>query len=749
MPPALARPLTREAARRAGAGLAQQAASVLKAVVQGPEAEPAGYGVELPRFLQALPYLSHAQLVQCSSHFGQRGQAVGGVASALASELSWRLKPRGEASDSARLRENLRADEVTTVFYAFSKVTPQLPEYRLLYEAISDGLLEGQWSLNHLQSVLIATALADTDTRLTDAMTAVLQPLLTALVENPQVREDITVDTLRFLVHAAARLPSPGLTGKELEALADCTISRLRGSSFSKQAHLMLSWLRLVPPPSAKEAHFKALQACGQALTKQKKSHMPAHPLPQEGLAPLIADLLAREALQDAPPLTPPVMQDIVKGLVAISWGVQRHQFAQSRSRSLSIDDWSEIMAELVKYCESHSIIGQAAASSSSRRNTLTLTPAALLPSWADQALFHVLFRAQQQPIPRNSPERLVQLSSLLTLLRLARRHRNVRPDPEFFAWSVRLVDVHQRAGNVEESLLADVVNELVPLLPEKERAKLTRVIMARSRGTVEAEPSQRLLAPVVQGQLAAPRLLERSQEEGEAGEASETSVRVVLAPATLSLGAEPEPEPLKTYVGATVATGATGLAGARLWALLAKAEKRAELAAEPAASTGMLQSAGSAEEEAPSSLLHVDSASSKAQESQQSDVRTPQVSTATAKVEELQRMLQSALLRVEALESKLADQERDAAKATDACEEPSDSTHRICGQSQSDGWLTQILEPVAEQIQPSSAAATLHLRRAFNFEQFRRAHSARLDTERMRVIVPPDHFPLWPIMKK
>ena len=112
-----------------------------------------------------------------------------------------------------------------------------------------------------------------------------------------------------------------------------------------------------------REAHFKALQACGQALTKQKKSwwpqcvkvrawtcpvqcasvaatssttqpykymlvnpaegkcmrHMPAHPLPQEGpmpeeksgsnspcappcagLAPLIADLLAREAGEPA-----------------------------------------------------------------------------------------------------------------------------------------------------------------------------------------------------------------------------------------------------------------------------------------------------------------------------------------------------------------------------------------------------------------------------------------------------------------
>ncbi|CAE7624888.1 unnamed protein product [Symbiodinium sp. CCMP2456] len=571
-------------------------------------------------------------------------------------------------------------------------------------------------------------------------MPAVLQPLLTDLVENPQVREDITVDTLRFLVHAAARLPSPGLTGKELEALADCTISRLRGSSFSKQAHLMLSWLRLVPDPSAKEAHFKALRACGQALMKHQKSHMPAHPLPHEGLAPLMADLLAREAEQNAPPLTPPVMQDIVKGLVAISWGVQRHQFAQSRSRSLSIDDWSEIMAELVKYCESHSIIGQASASSSSNRNTLTLTPAALLPGWANQALFHVLFRAQQQPILRNSPERWVQLSSLLTLLRLVRRHRNVQPDPEFFAWSVRLVDVHQRAGNVEESLFADLVNELVPLLPEKERAKLTRVLMARR--STEAEPEKVLAPGPEQGLAPAPRLLQRSEE---------ASVQVVLAPAVhphVEAGALglTEPEPVNPV---NVSANIGAMAGGRLWGLLAKAAKQAEQAeqAESTAATAASTMLHSAEvEEAPSSL---GLASSQAQESQQSDVRTPQVPTATATVEDLQRMLQSALLRVEALESRLADQERDAAKAKDASEEPfDDSTHR-CGQSHGDGWLTQILEPVAEQIQPSSAAATLHLRRAFNFEQFRRAHSARLDTERMRVIVPPDHFPLWPIMKK
>ncbi|CAJ1435108.1 unnamed protein product [Effrenium voratum] len=38
--------------------------------------------------------------------------------------------------------------------------------------------------------------------------------------------------------------------------------------------------------------------------------------------------------------------------------------------------------------------------------------------------------------------------------------------------------------------------------------------------------------------------------------------------------------------------------------------------------------------------------------------------------------------------------------------------------------------------------------RRSFNFEEFRRAHSARLQTERLRVAVPPDHFPLWPIRK-
>ena len=195
-----------------------------------------------------------------------------------------------------------------------------------------------------------------------------------------------------------------------------------------------------------------------------------------------------------------------------------------------------------------------------------------------------------------------MQLSSLLTLLSLVRRHRNVRPDPEFFAWSVRLVDVHQRAGNVEESLLADLVNELVPLLPEKERAKLTRIIMARR--STEAEP-QKVLAPQLeQGQPAqpAPRLLQRSEE---------ASVQVKLAPAVHPHEADfgLRVEPVRPLSVSAKSANIGAMAGGRLWALLAKAAEQAEPAASPAASPAETSTAAStvlhsAEvEEVPSSL--------------------------------------------------------------------------------------------------------------------------------------------------
>jgi len=725
MPP----PLTREAARWAGAQAARQAASVYKAVVNGPAAPaPAGCGVEIPQFVQALPYLSSSQLVHCSNHFGQRGKAVGNLAAALAAEVSQRLRPQeGERKNDSASKQSLRPDEVTTVAYAFSKVSPQQEEYQLLYDAVGDGLVEGLWRLNRLQSALIATALADMDTRLSDALPALLQQQFAELVEDPQARDEITIDELRFTVHAAARLPSPGLAAKEIEALADCTQRHVAKGNFAKQAHLLVSWLKMVPAPAAKEAHFNALQACCRALQQHQRQHYPAHPLPRQGLAPFFADLLAREAEQNAPPLTPPIMQDLVNALVKMSRAVQFYQ--PGSSRSLSIDDWSQIMAMLAKYCEAHSIATQAPAAS--YQDTLTLVQPSKLPAWAAAALYHVLSSAQQQRIQRSSPTQWVQLSSLLTLLRLARRHKPKPPaDPEFFSWAVRLVEVHQRAGKIDDGLMADIVGELVPQLPEAERSKLTRVIMARPRPeAAEAAGASSSLPFEPVREASKPMLL-------RGGEPNLQASIALAAPEPCQSLWEPSHSPAFT---------ARLAAGGRLWGLLATPQmpqqerqtSQASLLARPASTESVPSVPEAAQIDLPTADMEESVSPSAAQQSAQNTGAT---------VEELQRMLQSALQRVEALESRLSDQEQKV-KAQDHCNEHDDEGHyhsAIGGE----GWLGHILPPVAEQIQPSPAAATLHLSRAFNFEEFRRAHSARLDSERMRVIVPPNHF-LWPTAKK
>mmetsp|Transcript_38387 Transcript_38387/g.91712 ORF Transcript_38387/g.91712 Transcript_38387/m.91712 type:complete len:128 (+) Transcript_38387:55-438(+) len=124
-------------------------------------------------------------------------------------------------------------------------------------------------------------------------------------------------------------------------------------------------------------------------------------------------------------------------------------------------------------------------------------------------------------------------------------------------------------------------------------------------------------------------------------------------------------------------------------------------------------------------------------------DLQEPVPAPTPPSVQELQGMLSSALQRVEALETRLQNrEEREEAQAAKPLEEASNKSTDHSG-----SWLTSILS-ASEQVEPSPAAMTLHLRRSFNFEEFRRAHSARLQTERLRVAVPPDHFPLWPIRK-
>ncbi|CAK9034598.1 unnamed protein product [Durusdinium trenchii] len=681
----------------AGARAARKAVNVLRSLQQS---TPAGAGVEMTSLVEALPYFGLAQLIDCASHFGQRGRVVGPVAAEVAAEIGRRLRRSEEGAEKTGLSDmarNLNAKEVTTAFYAFSKLSPQMPEYRAFYDAVADGLVERRWELEGMKAALIGTALADTETRLSDALPAVVKPVLRELAESQEARDAMGADELRFLIHAAVRLPE--LSALQVEALASCTEQLVGSTSFSVQAHLAVSWLRLKPPASAKGVHLDVLETCCKMLATHAKSHYPAHPLPREGLAPAIADLLAREAEKNAPPLTPPVLQNITKGLVQISWGLQRYQLGHNPSRSLSIDDWAEIVDSLMTFCEGHLPKNRSTA-----------------PLWAREALYHVLWRAQQRKRRSDeAPEHRTQLSSLRILLRLLKRHKpSPVADPEFFQWASRLVVLHQKdpKSSTDAVELMTLVSDLVPFLPEDQRSALARLVMTRTESPEIATATARTASASI-----ARRLLD-VEAESDNGRAVAVAGRVAWS---------------STKTRTTVALDAKKT---RLWNLLATSPETVLTVQEPkeelVAESATLQA--KAEEQQPEIV-----AAERAAQVEEGSARAPPSAT----VEELQQMLQGALQRVEALESRLQDQERDVAnkhQLDDACDKSSD---------ESGGWLTSILTAPVEQIQPSAAAMTLHLRRSFSFEDFRRSQSARLQSERLRVAVPPDHFPLWPITMK
>lgn len=156
-------------------------------------------------------------------------------------------------SDSAAADALLAASprEVAAVVYAYSKLDPQLPEYSAVFDAAAVGILRRAWTLSRLQAVLIGTAFADTQQRLSDALPAVLGPVLRELVEDPDAAP--TADELRYLLHACTRLPEPGPASDEVQALWLCTRRVLPTLSFQRTSHLAVSWLCIRPPPLAKD----------------------------------------------------------------------------------------------------------------------------------------------------------------------------------------------------------------------------------------------------------------------------------------------------------------------------------------------------------------------------------------------------------------------------------------------------------------------------------------------------------------
>jgi hypothetical protein len=408
MPP----PSSLKAAQTAGIKAARQASALFESIISGPSAPaPAAFGVDTERFQKDVSRFSKKELVECARHFGQRGVVVRDIGISFAAEVSRRLQVTTSTADSKgdehpsrqalSIPDFVLPFEVATIIYSFSKLSPQLPEYADLYNAVSDGIMNGKWRFNCLQTGFVGTALADVDCL--DALSTLLVPQLTELATSTQAQESLTVDELRFLLHAAVKLPSGVLKLEHIQVLASCTERRLLQANFAHLAHIMVSWFRLRPVAGTKEAWIKVLRAVCVQMDEFKKAHYPAHPLPADGLAPILSDILAREVDQIAPPVTPPVLRDIVAGLVQISWGIQRYQSSsRSPGRALGIDDWADILKLVIGFCEAHYAV------SSQSRNEDTL------PAWAAETLYHVLWRASKQ---RDASS--VSLESLQALLRI------------------------------------------------------------------------------------------------------------------------------------------------------------------------------------------------------------------------------------------------------------------------------------------------------------------------------------------
>lgn len=76
------------------------------------------------------------------------------------------------------------------------------------------------------------------------------------------------------------------------------------------------------------------------------------HPFPRGGLASALSDLLSREDEREQPPFTPPMMRALVQSLVRLS--ARSQTAVTDAGRSLNLDDWAEILRLVVGFNKAH-----------------------------------------------------------------------------------------------------------------------------------------------------------------------------------------------------------------------------------------------------------------------------------------------------------------------------------------------------------------------------------------------------------
>jgi hypothetical protein len=460
---------------------------------------------------------------------------------------------------------------------------------------------------------------------------------------------------------------------------------------------------------------------------------------------------------------------------------ISRGLLSQAETRppkgdALNFVDWVGISREAIDFCDEHGT------------GSSPETTSSTLPGWAAEVLGYTVVRAHRPFAKKHPPD----LETLLTILRLLRRYRAYPiPDKVFFVWVAKQLAAHHQTAS-DSVTLAEIVGELVPQLPQAERAKFARKLFAKVHDAPAFNStSNDVGVPRVQEEPVSVQQLLR-----DVGDMPSTGVAVAPASASsLNLRA-PQSEAMVKPPKPSSLVGMpskSGHAQNRLW-------DRLSLPSQPSRIV-LAMEVPSASENAASEFIQEKLSSENAEDARQwyaqpTTLASRQASKADEKpaeriagpdtieevpsqvaqppVDELRVLLEAALKRVEALEEKLEEQSsglrvevENLRSRTAAAEvkvdampkhtqpihtQPISEAASIISESaampQLPSWPPSFFLSDSDVQRPSMPQkTTLHLRRPFNFEEFRRAETQGLQNSRVRVLVPPD--PMQPFPRK
>jgi len=551
--------------------------------------------------------------------------------------------------------------------------------------------------------------------------------------------------------------------------LARCTQRLIGSANFAKAAHLVVSWLQIQAPPKAKGHHLDALQAVCARICGERATH-PAHPVLIAKISPALATLLGHEGQRYSPPITPPLVRDIVGALVQISRGLlSQADTRPPKGEALNFVDWVDIAQLVTEFCDEHGTDTNPDASKS-------------LPGWAAETLGFVALRAHRPFAKKHAPD----LDSLLTILRLLRRYRaKPAPDKIFFVWVAKQLAGHHQSAS-DSVTLAEIVGELVPQLPPTERSRFARQLFAKAPDatpqiTTPIDVTTHVDPTAVQDRTVPLRRFLNDADSTPTGVALVAPVSASTG-SSLSQSSVRAPTPRRNMD----ARANTGAAQNRLWDRLSPASSSQvgftlkEVPQLPEKPVGLHADEVPLSEE-PASLA-MDSSERVLAESTMGrdkvwtmgvDVEAVEQATAAAvspplvqpPIDELRMRLEAALQRVEALEARLEEQSsglrgevEDLRSRTVATEVKVEAMPRHAPMAEAaalppfPSWPPAFLPDVWPELPPQQRASvppksTLHVRRPFNFEEFRKSQSQGLQSERLRVLVPSD--PMQPFPRK